>query len=165
MVSRTKHTNGMLIYSPGFLSYTYKHQTEKRRPRLSVVISITRLQIPQCLWPHVRLDPGPEESKKKKKEKRKAHRTFRCQILQRGGVVGSSGVGAVLVSRQGRRTRLSLGVWIGNSVGGSLGRGRSLCWPAKCADGDIRGTKSYSQMVQKTIFRSTEGGKQNSAIR
>lgn len=164
MVSRTKHTNGMLIYSPGFLWYTYKHQTEKRRPRLSVVISITRLQIPQCLWPHVRLDPGPEESKKEK-EKRKAHRTFRCQILQRGGVVGSSGVGAVLVSRQGRRKRLSLGAWIGNSMGGSLGRGRSPCWPAKCADGDIRGTKSYSQMVQKTIFRSTEGGKQNSAIR
>lgn len=53
----------------------------------------------------------------------------------------------------------------GIAWGGSLGRGRSLCWPAKCADGDIRGTKSYSQMVEKTIFRGTEGGKQNSAIR
>lgn len=26
----------MLIYSLGFLSYAYKHQTEKRRPTLSV---------------------------------------------------------------------------------------------------------------------------------
>lgn len=51
-------------------------------------------------------------------------------------------------------------------MGGSLRQGgRSLCWPAKSADGDISGTKSFSQMVQKTIFRGTERGKQNSAIR
>lgn len=40
--------------------------TRQRRgdPGLMLVISITRLQIPQCLWPYVWLDPGPGKWKK-----------------------------------------------------------------------------------------------------
>lgn len=70
-------------------------------------------------------------------------------------------VAAVLVSG-----REEVGVRSMNrDLGGQKGGGRSLCWPAESADGDIKGTKSFSQMVQKPIFSSKERGEQNSAIR
>lgn len=64
-------------------------------------------------------------------------------------LVSRRGEGEVAVRRMNRELR----------------RGCHFCWPAESADGDIIGTKSFSQMVLETIFRSKERGKQTRAIR